>query len=350
MKSVSLSRDRLLELVARFSECRVAVVGDFFLDKYLEVDPDLAEPSLETGKPAHQVTSVRTSPGAAGTVVSNLAALGAGELHAVGFIGDDGEGYELRRSLEELGCRTADLMMIADRFTPTYLKPRDKNRPGLEGEHSRYDTKNRTPTPQAIEAHVLNSLKNLLPSVEAVVVLDQVVEEDCGVVTTAVREAISQWAAAHPGVLFWADSRRRIRQFRNVVIKSNQFEVLGIDSPAAGDAVALDRLLEEGEKLRWQTNAPVVITRGPEGLLVFEEDCTQIPGLAVEGPIDPTGAGDSTTAGCVLARCAGAGLAEAAIVGMLTASVTIRQLATTGTCRPEELFAPLKEWLSQHGL
>ena len=77
MKTASLSQDRLAELLARFSECRVAVVGDFFLDKYLEIDPALDESSLETGKTAYQVASIRKNPGAAGTVVCNLAALGA---------------------------------------------------------------------------------------------------------------------------------------------------------------------------------------------------------------------------------------------------------------------------------
>ena len=68
-----MSQARLSELVARFSQARIAVLGDFFLDKYLEVDPALAEVSIETGKTAHQVVDIRCSPGAAGTVCCNLA-------------------------------------------------------------------------------------------------------------------------------------------------------------------------------------------------------------------------------------------------------------------------------------
>ena len=73
-----MDAERLQDLLLRFPKCRIAVLGDFFLDKYLDVDPALAEVSLETGKTAHQVVSIRCSPGAAGTVVNNLAALGAG--------------------------------------------------------------------------------------------------------------------------------------------------------------------------------------------------------------------------------------------------------------------------------
>ena len=90
-----MSADRLAELSAAFPRLRVAVIGDFFLDKYLDIEPSLGEPSVETGKIAHQVVSIRHSPGAAGTVVNNLAALGTGTLCAIGLIGDDGEAYDL---------------------------------------------------------------------------------------------------------------------------------------------------------------------------------------------------------------------------------------------------------------
>ena len=78
-----MSPRRLREIIDRFPRLRIAVVGDFFLDKYLDVDPALAEISLETGKTANQVVSKRHSPGAAGTVVCNVSALGVGALHAV---------------------------------------------------------------------------------------------------------------------------------------------------------------------------------------------------------------------------------------------------------------------------
>ena len=145
MKTVHMSSERLAELVTRFAQSRIAVIGDFFLDKYLDVDPALAELSVETGKAAHQVVNVRCSPGAAGTIVCNLAALGLGELHAIGFTGDDGESYDLRKELARLGCSTQHLHILADRRTPTYLKPRDVDNASLEAEHSRYDTKNRLP-------------------------------------------------------------------------------------------------------------------------------------------------------------------------------------------------------------
>ena len=35
-----LNPPRLAELITRFSSSRIAILGDFFLDKYLDIDPD----------------------------------------------------------------------------------------------------------------------------------------------------------------------------------------------------------------------------------------------------------------------------------------------------------------------
>ena len=76
---------------------------------------------------------------------------------------------------------------------------------------------------------------------------------------------------------------------------------------------------------------------------------TLVPGVRVEGPIDSTGAGDSATAGAVLALAAGATCPEAALVGNLVASITVQQLATTGTAQPDELPPRLALWARQQG-
>jgi rfaE bifunctional protein kinase chain/domain len=347
MDFVQLSATRLEDLVSRFASSRIAVVGDFFLDKYLDVDPTLVELSVETGKRAHQVVDIRCSPGAAGTIVCNLAALGAGQLHAVGFTGDDGEGYDLRKELARLGCGTDHLQVAADRRTPTYLKPRDTHTASLAAEHSRYDTKNRSATSAGLEQAVVASLDQLLPHADAVIVLDQVEEADCGVVTQRVRDMLADRARGHRQIVFWADSRRRIRRFSGMIIKPNQFEAVGNEDPRPGDVIAMDDLVAAAGKLRAKNQAPVVVTRGALGMVVSDPQWTCIPGMRIDGEIDPTGAGDSATAGAVLALCAGATLPEAALVGNLVASITIQQIGTTGVARPDQLPRRLQQWRSQ---
>jgi sugar/nucleoside kinase (ribokinase family) len=345
-------REALARLLGRFPSIRVAVLGDFFLDKYLEVDPALAEISLETGKTAHQVTATRHSPGAAGTVVCNLAALGAGSLRAIGFSGDDGEGYELRADLAGLGCDASSLHLDLGRRTPTYLKPRDRGDPSLEGEHSRYDLKNRLPAPRELEDRILASLGEVLPELDALIVLDQVEEPGLGTLTRRIVEALPGLLAPHPRIVAYADSRRRIMDFRGLILKMNQFELTGARAAGAGASLPEAEIAGALPGAAARSGKPIFVTAGERGVWTIAANsggaAVRVPAVRVAGPVDPTGAGDSFTAGSVLALAAGASLEEAALVGNLVASVTVRQLATTGTARPDELYAALDAWLEEN--
>ena len=79
-------------------------------------------------------------------------------------------------------------------------------------------------------------------------------------------------------------------------------------------------------------------TRGEEGILIADPAgrTASIAGYPVTGPIDPVGAGDSTSAGIICALAAGAP-EEAAAFGCLVASITVTKLGTTGTASPDEV-------------
>ena len=134
----------------------VGVLGDLFLDRYLDIDAVLTEPSIETGLDAYQVTRVRSYPGAAGTVINNLAALGVGEILPIAIIGDDGEGYELRQALDALKVVVSEGVRVGEgRRTPTYTKPMLGRAGEAPRELNRLDIKNRKPLSAADEEQVL---------------------------------------------------------------------------------------------------------------------------------------------------------------------------------------------------
>src|SRR3954454_621034 len=120
-----MNAERFHAITGRYPHLRIGVVGDYFLDRYLHIDPLKEEVSIETGLPVHNVVEVRSQPGAAGTILNNLVALGVGEIHAVGFCGDDGEGYELKRALA--GPARGALAALPPRppgSTPSICSPR----------------------------------------------------------------------------------------------------------------------------------------------------------------------------------------------------------------------------------
>src|SRR5437867_8636480 len=123
-RRLTMNLSRFEEITDRYSRLRVAIIGDFCLDRYLEVDPSKQEISIETGLPVHNVVNVRSQPGGAGTILNNLAALGVGEIHPVGFCGEDGEGFELRLALQSRpGVRLGHFLATNLRRTFTYCKP-----------------------------------------------------------------------------------------------------------------------------------------------------------------------------------------------------------------------------------
>src|SRR5919204_6265485 len=150
-----LTTELIEQVLGRLPGLTVGVVGDLFLDRYLDLDAALTEPSLETSLDAYQVVRVRPSPGAAGTVINNLAALGVGRVLPVAVIGDDGEGYELRRALAGLGVvELGHVFAWEGRRTPTYTKPM-LFRPGEPArELNRLDIQNRSPFPAGAEERV----------------------------------------------------------------------------------------------------------------------------------------------------------------------------------------------------
>jgi rfaE bifunctional protein kinase chain/domain len=318
----------------------IAVIGDLFLDRYLDLDATLTEASLETGLDAYQVTRVRAQPGAAGTVLNNLVALGVKRAVMIALIGDDGEGYELRQALAAL--RVVDTERVVSwpgRRTPTYTKPMLHAQGQPDRELNRLDIKNRTPTPREAEDRLLAALDEIWPGTDGLLVMDQVLEPDCGVITSRVRERLAELGARHPNKLILADSRERIGSFRNVWSKPNQTEcVRAIPGVAEGPEQVRNCAIE----LARRNKRPVFCTRGANGILVVDsrfarEHIHQIPAYPVHGPIDIVGAGDSTSAAIACALAARATLEEAAAFGNLVASITIQQIGTTGTATPEQV-------------
>jgi bifunctional ADP-heptose synthase (sugar kinase/adenylyltransferase) len=323
--------EQILEHIPRLT---VGVVGDLFLDRYLDIDAALTEPSLETGFDAYQVVGVRPSPGAAGTVVNNLVALGVREVLPVAVIGDDGEGYELRQALAALRVVNGERVLAGPgRRTPTYTKPMLHEAGRAPRELNRLDIKNRTPLPPDLEQRVLRAVEEVWPRVGALLVLDQVSEAECGVVTTRVRELLARRGASEPGKIVLADSRERIGLFRSVCTKPNLRECRGAVPAEDGDPVW---------ELARRTGRVVFCTVGENGILLADPSAPEprvlsIPPYAARGPIDPVGAGDSTSAAIACAVAAGVGPAAAAAFGNLVASITIQQLGTTGTASPEQV-------------
>ncbi len=338
-----MTLETIKDLMARAPECAITVLGDFCLDKYLYIDPALDEPSLETGLTAYQVIGKGIYPGGAGNVAKNLRALTA-QVYCVGIVGNDGEGWELINALNTLGANTDCMVHDPNRCTSTYTKPM-RGTPGDYTELNRLDFKNFVPMYPEIEAEIIENLKICAAKSQAVLVLDQFIEEDCGVVNSAVRKALVELAAQRPDLIIYADSRAYINRFSDVVVKCNNFEVVNCVMPDFVGEPDDETVFECGKKLYGRNHCPVYVTRGKDGSICFDAEGMHFsPAIDVPGPFDICGAGDASSSGIVLSLTLGASAEDAAQMGNIVSSITIQQIGVTGTATPEQVIKRFEDY------
>ena len=337
-----MTPERFAALTSRFAQLCVGVVGDFSLDRYLDIDPAKAETSLETGLPVHNVTRVRCSPGAAGNIVQNLGALGTGKLWPVGFCGEDGEGFELLRALRAVpGVSLDNFLRTPDRRTFTYTKPLRHTPSQPPVELSRLDIKNWVPTPADVEGELCSALQDLAPEFDALIVMDQAGVPGCGVITRAVLKTVREISLAHPRLVILADSRHGLGSFPPLVFKMNAAEFAALNGTSA--TASQPEIMAGADRLAQASQRAVFITLAERGIIGAApgEPAGHVPALPVRGAIDNVGAGDAVTAVLTLALAAGATLGEAMQLAQAAASLVIHQLGTTGSARVPEIKALL---------
>lgn len=318
----------MTDILTEANRPKIVVAGDFCLDKYIYVDAERDEPSVETGLTAYQVGEKRLYPGAAGTITANLLALGA-RVSCVGIVGNDGEGFELMRLLEEAGADTDGMVVRSDRATCTYMKPM-RLKDGKAVEMNRFDFKNFSLTPVEAQVEFVENVKRELRSADAVIVCDQFAEANFSAVTEYVREELAELAERYEDIIFYADSRAFIDKFRNMIIKCNHKELASIFGKDEKD-MAPDVIFECAKKLMDYTAHPVFVTAAERGCFVYDGTKHAVPAFEVSGEIDVVGAGDACNAGIVFSLAKGLSVSEAALVGNAASSLVLKQIGVTGT-------------------
>ncbi len=326
-----MNRERFEQITGRYRQLKIAIVGDFCLDRYLDIDPARAETSIETGLPVHHVVNVRSPPGAAGTILNNLVALGIGEIYAIGFCGEDGEGFELKRALAAQPTVNLEHFITSPaRRTFVYCKPLVLEAGQPPRELNRLDSKNWTETPPALQHELASRVRTLAGRVDAIILMDQVDIAETGVVSRPVAEAASGAVARRPDLLVLADSRRGVRHFPPLAFKMNADELAKLSGTATK---SIEDVLKQATAMAAGNGQSVFVTLAERGIVgaAAGEAAQHVAAYPVNGPIDIVGAGDATMANLTVALCCGASLPEAMRLAMAGASVVLHQLGTTGT-------------------
>jgi len=323
---------RLQSILGSARKCRVLVVGDLMLDRFIWGKVSRISP--EAPVPVVEVTHESSYPGGAANVARNLRPF-CSEVVVAGRAGDDGSGVDLLRRLEEEGIRADGVERQAEFSTIVKTRVIARQQQVVRVDRERKDPMTSEETESCV-ARILASLAEV----------DAVVLEDYGkgfLTSDLVRRVIDGAVAA--GKLVTVDPNPNNPQdWRGAqVVKPNRseaFAAAGVPVTEPAENPLEDKpLLQVGERLREKWGVPnLLVTLGEDGILLISEG--EVPYHAptrAQEVFDVSGAGDTTIALFTLALAGGATPGEAAEIANHAAGVVVGKLGTA-TLSPQELL------------
>lgn len=233
--------------IPRFDKARILVAGDVMLDRYWHGSTSRISPEAPVA--VVRVGDTQDSPGGAGNVALNLAALGSAAL-LVGLVGDDNNGRELETSLAAAGV-LCDFVRIPDKPTITKLRVISRHQQLI-----RLDFEE--PFSAADAAALPARVEELLPSADVLVLSDY---KKGALAEVPVLIALAKRA----GVPVLVDPKGSdFSIYRGAtLLKPNLHEFETIVGPCNSE----EQLVEKGQKLLRELELEaLLITRGEHGM------------------------------------------------------------------------------------
>ncbi|NJO41818.1 MAG: D-glycero-beta-D-manno-heptose-7-phosphate kinase [Cyanobacteria bacterium CRU_2_1] len=318
---------RLHQLLDRFCQSHVLVVGDLTLDEFLTGQVERVSREAPVLILRHETT--RQIPGGGANAIYNFARLGA-QVKAVGLIGKDDQGQVIRHIFTAARIDTAGIFVDPDRPTVTKTRISGHARQSVTQQIVRVDRKSDDLPDANLQLQLANYIRQQSHTVDAVICSDY----GDGTLTSPVIEA----ALSHD----WAivDTQKDLHRFKGATLFTPN---LPEAEHAIGYRITSPQLLSQaGQDLLNLTGAKaILITRGEQGMSLFDRRSeSHIPAFNRTDVFDVTGAGDTVVAALTLGLTLGASFWEAAILGNLAASIVVRKFGTA-TTTIEEMKAAL---------
>jgi rfaE bifunctional protein kinase chain/domain len=341
---------RLKRLLPRLRGKRMGVLGDLLLDRYLWGTSSRISP--EAPVPVVDFVDQNECLGGAGNVAANLAALGA-KVEAFGVVGKDEAGRAIQTCLGEGNIGGKGVLAETKRVSTVKTRVIAKHHQVVRVDRERRESV-RPETQEKLLRLIFDALKRL----DALVLSDY----DKGLITDDFADRVLSAAHKNKVPVFVSVKTPRIYAYRGArLIACNSKEAALLANRSLEDEKSFE---EAGRALlaRFGCGA-VVITRGENGMSVFEESSPKhvhIPATSSEVTyarvgqpgiergaggrqvFDVTGAGDTVLSVLALAAAAGAPIVDAAMLANIAAGVVVGKLGTA-TVSPRELEHALNE-------
>jgi D-glycero-beta-D-manno-heptose-7-phosphate kinase len=278
-----------------------------------------------------------TMPGGAGNAAANVAAL-AGSALVMGVTGRDVAGRQLTLGLRRRAVSTLDVITLKGYTTPTKTRILAGSVHSTRQQVIRIDREPESGGSEDLTERLISRLLPRLSEVDAVIISDY----NYGVVSDRLLEAL-RGTLSGGSIPVVVDSRYRLGSCRGFTAATpNQAELEElVKRRLTTDA----ELSEAGAGLRADLQLEaLLLTRGGEGMILFEEDRSPsvLAAVGSKEPVDVTGAGDTVIAAFTLALAAGASYPDAAAIANHAGGLVVMKRGTATISR-EELLKSLTE-------
>ena len=319
-----ISIERLEEILKKFDEVRIAVVGDMMLDEYLIGKVNRISP--EAPVPVVNIEEERFVLGGASNVANNLRSLD-GQVLVFGVVGEDDNGEKFINELQEKEMDSSGI--VKDKTRPTIIKSRVLS----QGQQLlRLDWEKDTEISRDIQDKIIENIEKNIDNMDAILISDY----NKGVLTEYVSGRIIDIAKKYNKKIIVDPKPQNFRNYKGATsMTPNKKEILdyfGLKKFNSEEEISKSMAkLKEELKLDY-----VVLTRSEEGFSLFDTEHKRVPTVARE-VYDVTGAGDTFISTLLLSLCAGASLYEAGVIANMASGIVVAKIGTA-TATKEEII------------
>lgn len=334
-----------VNIISKFKEKRILVIGDLILDQYIRGHVSRISPEAPVPVVLQDGRSVYT-PGGAANVANNLSSLGAG-VDLVGRVGFDAEGRLLIKELKKRKINTKGIFV--DRKIPTALKTR------IIADHQqvvRVDREKVSPAADvSLNQRIWNFIKDHINSFDAIILSDygkgmihsQLVADVCSLAIEKKKIITVDPKVEHfsyyAGVTAITPNRREAENaIRNIKITHRDGRKLAVSA----DRLETDEDIDlTGSALRKFLNLEsLLITLGEHGMRLFEKGKRPVHiNTRAQEVFDVSGAGDTVISVFTLSLASGATKHEAADLANYAAGIVVGKMGAVAVSRKEFLAA-----------
>ncbi len=317
-------QERLLNIIRRFSERRIVIVGDAIADKFLH--GSISRVSREAPVFILRHDKTETLPGGAANCAMNMVSLGA-RVSLISVTGADESGSEMRAKLEAAGVDIDGVVVSEKVQTTTKVRILAGHSHSSKQQVIRIDYDAAPVNDAGLREALIDKLEKTIAAADAVVISDY----NYGVVDAQTIEVIRK-----VNVPVLVDSRFRLADFTGFTAATpNQEEV---ENLIGAQISSTEQLETAANELKQQLGyRALLVTRGSGGMTLLEADAAplHIRAVGAQQAVDVTGAGDTVIATFALALASEASFADAARLANYAGGLVVMKRGTASVSAAE---------------